>query len=152
MYKLRLEKAEEQEIKLPTFVGLWRKQGSSRKTSTSASLTMLKPLIVWVTTDSGKFLETGVPDHLTCLLRNLYAGQETTVRTGHGTTIAWFKIGKGVHQGCILLPGLLNLHAEYIMQNAGLDEAQSGIKITRRNMNNLKYADDTILWQKAKKN
>ena len=150
MYKLDLEKAEEQEIKLPTFVGLWRKQGSSRKTSTSASLTTLKPLIVWVTTDSGKFLETGVPDHLTCLLRNLYVGQEATVRTRPATT-DWFKIGKGVHQGCILLPGLLNLHAEYIMQNAGLDQSQAGIKLARRNINNLRYAYDTTL-RAVKKN
>ena len=86
----------------------------------------------------------GIPDHLTCLLRNLYAGQEATVRTGHGTT-DWFQTGKGVHQGCMLSPCLFNLHAEYIMQNAGLDEAQAGIKIARRNINNLRYADDTTL-------
>ena len=91
----------------------------------------------------------GIPDHLTRLLRNLYAGQEATVRTGHGAT-DWFQIGKGAHQGWILLPCLFNLYAEYIMRNAGLDKA--GIKITRRNTNNLRYADDTILWQKAKKN
>ena len=84
----------------------------------------------------------GIPDHLTCLLRNLYAGQETTVRTGHGTT-DWFQIGKGVHQGCILLPCLFNLYAEYIVRNAGLDEAQAGIKIAGRNINNLRYADYT---------
>ena len=93
----------------------------------------------------------GIPDHLTCLLRNLYAGQETTVRTGHGTT-DWFPIGKGVRQGCILSPSLFNLYAEYIMQNARLDEAQAGIKIAGRNINNLRYVDDTTLWQKAKKN
>ena len=86
----------------------------------------------------------GIPDHLTCLLRNLYAGQEATVRTGHGTT-DWFQIRKGVHQGCILSPCLFNLHAEYIMRNSGLDEAQSGIKIAGRNINNLRYADDTTL-------
>ena len=86
----------------------------------------------------------GIPDHLTCLLRNLYAGQEATVRTEHGTT-DWFQIGKGVRQGCILLPCLFNLHAEYIMQNVRLDEAQAGIKIARRNINNLRYADDTTL-------
>ena len=86
----------------------------------------------------------GIPDHLTCLLRNLYAGQEATVRTGHGTT-DWFQIGKGVHQGCILSPCLFNLYAEYIMRNAGLEEAQAGIKITGRNINNLRYADDTNL-------
>ena len=86
----------------------------------------------------------GTPDHLTCLLRNLYAGQEETVRTGHGTT-DWFQIGKGVHQGCILSPCLFNLCAEYIMRNAGLDEAQAGIKIARRNINNLRYTDDTTI-------
>ena len=88
--------------------------------------------------------EMGIPDHLTCLLRNLYAGQEATVRTGHGTT-DWFQIGKGVGQGCILLPCLFNLYAEYIIQNAGLNETQAGIKIARRNINNLRYADDTTL-------
>ena len=108
-------------------------------------------LSFWVAIVVKILKEKGIPDHLTCLLRNLYAGQEATVRTGHGTT-DWFQIGKGVRQGCILSPCLFNLYAEYIMRNAGLDEAQSGIKITRRNMNNLKYADDTILWQKAKKN
>ena len=86
----------------------------------------------------------GTPDHLTCLLRNLYAGQEATVRTGHGT-MDWFQIGKGVCQGCILSPCLFNLYAEYIMGNAGLDEAQTGIKIARRNISNLRYADDTTL-------
>ena len=88
--------------------------------------------------------EMGLPDHLTCLLRNLYAGQEAAVRTGHGTT-DWFQIRKGVQQGCILSPRLFNLYAEYIMQNAGLDEAQAGIKIARRNINNLRYADDITL-------
>ena len=86
----------------------------------------------------------GIPDRLTCLLRNLYAGQEATVRTGHGTT-DWFQIGKGVCQGCILSPCLFNFYAEYIMRNAGLEEAQAGIKIARRNLNNLRYADDTTL-------
>ena len=86
----------------------------------------------------------GIPDHLTCLLRNLYAGQKTTVITGHGTT-DWFQIGKGVRQGCILSPCLLKLYAEYIMRNAGLEEAQAGIKVARRNINNLRYADDTTL-------
>ena len=90
------------------------------------------------------FKEVGNPDHLTCLLRNLYAGQEATVRPGHGTT-DWFQIGKGVSQGCILSPCLFNLYAEYIMRNAGLEEAQAGIKITRRNTSNLRYADDTTL-------
>jgi len=88
--------------------------------------------------------DKGIPDHLICLLRNLYAGQEATVRTGHGTT-DWFQIGKGVRQGCILSPSLFNLYAEYIMRNAGLDEAQAGIKIAGRNINNLRYADDTTL-------
>ena len=86
----------------------------------------------------------GIPDHLTCLLRNLYAGQEATVRTGHGTT-DWFQIGKGVRQGCILSPCLFNLYAKYIMRNVGMEEAQSGIKISRRNINNFRYADDTTL-------
>ena len=88
--------------------------------------------------------EMGIPDHLTCLLRNLYAGQEATVRTGDGKT-DWFQIGKGVHQGCILSPCLLNLYAEYIMRNAGLDEAQAGIKTAGRKINNLRYSDDTTL-------
>ena len=88
--------------------------------------------------------EMGIPDHLTCLLRNLHAGQEATVRTGHETT-GWFQIRKGVRQGCILSPFLFNLYAEYIMRNAGLSEAQAGIKIVRRNINNLRYADDTTL-------
>ena len=87
--------------------------------------------------------EIGIPDHLTCLLINLYAGQEVTVRTGHGTD--WFQIGKGVHQGCILSPSLFNLNAEYIMRKAGLEEAQAGIKIAGRNINNLRYADDSTL-------
>ena len=88
--------------------------------------------------------ETGIPDHLTCLLKNLYAGQEAKVRTGHGT-IDWFQIGKRVHQGCILSPCLFNLYIEYIMRNTGLDEAQARIKISRRNINNFRYADDTTV-------
>ena len=95
--------------------------------------------------------ETGIPGHLTCLLQNLYAGQEATVRTSNGTT-DWFQIGKGVPQGCILSACLFNFYAEYIMWNARLDEAQDGIKIAGRNINNLRYADDTILWQKVKRN
>ena len=91
----------------------------------------------------------GIPDHLTCLLRNLYAGQEAIVRTGHGTTDC-FQTQKGVRQGCTLSPCLFNLYVEYIMRNTGLDEAQAGIKIAGRNINNLRYADDTTLWQKAK--
>ena len=94
--------------------------------------------------------EMGIPHHLICLLRNLYAGQEATVRTGHRTT-DWFQIGKGVSQGCILSPCLFNLYAQYIMRNAGVEEAQAGIKIARKNINNLRYADDTTLWQKVKR-
>ena len=105
---------------------------------------MPKPLTVWITTNWKTLQDMGIPDHLTWLLRNLYAGQEATVRTGHGTT-DWFKIGKGVHQGCILSPCLFNLYAEYIMRNAGLEEAQAGIKIAGRNINHLRYADDTTL-------
>ena len=90
----------------------------------------------------------GIPDHVICLLRNLYAGQEATVRTGHGTT-DWFQIGKGVLQGCILSPCLFNPYAKYIVRNAGLEEAQAGIKIARRNINNLRYADDTTLMAKS---
>ena len=93
----------------------------------------------------------GIPDHLTCLLRNLYAGQEATGRTGHGT-IDWFQIGKGVHQGCILSSCLFNLYAEYIMRNAGLEEAQAKIKITRRKINNLRYTDDTTLMTEDESN
>ena len=114
------KKAEEAEIKLSTSAGSSKKQ-EFKKTSTSVLLT--------------------TPDHLTCLLRNLYTGQEATVRTGHETT-DWFQIGKGVHQGCILSPCLFNSHAEYIRRNTGLDEAQAGIKIAGRNINNLRYADD----------
>ena len=95
--------------------------------------------------------EMGIPDHLNCLLRNLYAGQEATVRTGQGTT-DWFKIGKGVRQGCLLSPCLFDLYAEYIIRSAGLDEAQAGIKVAGRDINNVIYADDTILWHEVKKN
>ena len=146
MYKLDLEKGEEPEIKLPTSIGSSKKQESSRRTSTSTLLTMPKPLTVWITTNWKILKEMQIPDHLTCLLRNLYAGQEATVRNGHGT-INWFQIGKGLHQGCILSPCFFNLYAEYILRNAGLEEAQAGIKIAGRNINNLRYADDT-LWQK----
>ena len=144
MFKLDLKKAEEPEIKLPTFTGSLKKQESSRKTSTSASLTMVKPLTVWITTNWKILKEMETPDHLTCLLRNLSAGQEPKVRTGHGTT-DWFQIGKGVHQGGILAPCLFNLYAEHIMRNARLDEAQVGNKIAGRSINNLRYADDTTL-------
>ena len=113
---------------------------------------MPKPLTVWITINCGKILkEMGILDHLTCLLRNLYAGQEAAVKTGHGTT-DWFQIGKGVHQGCILSPYLFNLYAEYIMRNVGLEEAQAGIKIAGRNINNLRYADDTTLMAESRGN
>ena len=111
---------------------------------------MPKPLTGWITTNWEIVQETGIPDHLTCLLRNLYAGQEAAVRTGYETT-DWFQIWKGVCQGYILSPCLFNLYAEYIMRNGGLEEAQAGVKMARRNINNLRYADDTTLMQKAKK-
>ena len=115
-----------------------------RKKSISASLTMLKPWTVWITINWKILKEMRTPDHLTCRLRNLYAGQEATVRTRHGTT-DWFKIGKGVCQGYILSPCLFNFCAEYIMRNTGLEEAQARIKSAGRNINNLRYADDTTL-------
>ena len=120
MFKLVLEKAEEPEIKLPTSDGPSKRQESSRETSISALLTMPKPLTVWITKNWKILKEMGIPDHLTCLLRNLYAGKEATVRTGNGTT-DWLQIGKGVCQGCILSPCLFNFYAEYIIRNAGLE-------------------------------
>ena len=129
MFKLILEKSEEPEIKLPTSTGSLKKQENSKETSTFALLTIPKPLTVSITTNWKILKEIGVPDHLNCLLRNLYAGQEAIVGTGHGTT-DWFQIRKGVYQGCILSPFLFDLYVEYIMQNAGLDEKQAGIKIT----------------------
>ena len=123
MFKLVLEKAEESEIKLPSSVGSLKNWESFRKTSISALLTMPNPLTVWITTNWKILQEMEIPDHLTCLLKNLYTGQEVTVRTGYGTT-DWFQIGKGVLQGCILSPCLFNLYVEYVMQNARLDEAQ----------------------------
>ena len=144
MFKLDLEKAEEPDIKLPTSTGSSKKEVSSRKTSISVLLIMPKPLTVWITINWKILKDTGIPDHLTCLLINLYAVQEATVRTGHGTT-DWFQIGKGERQGCILSPCLFNFYAEYITRNAGLEEAQAGIKIAERNINNLRYADDTTL-------
>ena len=142
MFKLALEKAEEPEIKLLTSAGSMRKPESSRKISTSALLTMPKPLTMWITTNWKILQEMGLPDHLTCLLRNVYASQEATVW-------AWNKRmvpnHEGVLQGCILSPCLFNLYTEYTMRNAGLDEAQTGIKFARRNINNLRYADDTTL-------
>ena len=144
MFKLVLEKAEEPEIKLPTSVGSSKKWESSRKTSTSALSTLPKPLTLWITRNCKILQEMGIPDHLTCLLRNLYGGQEATVRTGHGTRDS-FQIGKGVHQGCILSPCLFNFYAEYILRNTGLEEAQAWIKIAGRNINNFRYANDTTL-------
>jgi len=144
MFKLYLEKTEESEIKLPTSAGSSKKEESFRKPSTSALLTMPKLLTMWITTNWKILKEMGIPDHLTCLLKNLYAGQEATVITGYGTT-DWFQIGKGVRQGCILSPCLFNFYAEYIMRNTGLEEAQAGIKIAGRNINNLRYAGDTTL-------
>ena len=144
MFKLVLERAEEPEIKLPTSTGSWKKQESSRKkTSISALLTMPKPFDCVDHNKLWKILkEMGISDHLTCILRNLYAGQETTVRIEHGTT-DWLQRGKGVCQGCILSPCLFNIYSEYIMRNAGVDEAQAGIKIAGRNINNFRYSDDT---------
>ena len=145
MFKLDLQKAEQPEIKLPTSFGSSKKQESSRKTSTSALLTYAKAFDCVDHNKLWKILkQMGISEHLTCLLRKLCAGQEAAVITGHGTT-DWFQIGKGVCQGCILPPYSFNFYAEYIMRNAGLKEAQTGIKIAGRNINNLRYADDTTL-------
>ena len=145
MFKLDLEKAEEPEIKLPTSAGSSKKQESSGKNIYFCFIDYAK---AFDSVDHNKPWkipkEMGISEHLTCLLRNLYAGQEATVTTGCGTT-DWFQIGKGVHQGCILSTCLFNLYAEYIMRNAGLEEAQAGIQIARRNIDNLRYADDTTL-------
>ena len=151
MFKLVLEKAEEPKIKLPTSTGSSKKQDSSRKTSISDLLAMPKPLIVWHNKLWKILKEMGIPDHLTCLLRNLYAGQEATVRTGHGTT-DWFQIGKGVRQGCILSPCLFNLYAEYIMRNAGWKKH----KVESRLQEEISITSDMQmtppLWQKVKRN
>ena len=141
---LVLEKAEEPEIKLPTSAGSWKKQEFQK----SIYFCFIDYAKAFDCVDHNKLWKIlkgmGIPDHLTCLLRNLDTGQEATVRTGHGTT-DWFQIGKGVYQGCILSPCLFNFYAEYIRRNAGLEETQAGIKIARRNINNLRYADDTTL-------
>ena len=146
MFKLFLEKAEEPEIKLPISTGSSKKQESSRKTS--IYFRFIDYAKVFDCVDHNKLWkilkEMETPDHLTWLLRILYTGQEATLGTGHGTT-DWFQIRKGICQGCILSPCLFNLHAEYIMRNTGLEEAEAGIKISRRNINNLRYADDTTL-------
>ena len=145
IFKLVLEKAEEPEIKLPTSTGSSKKQ----KDLYFCFINYAKAFDCVDHNKLWKILkEMGIPDHLICLLRNLYAGQEATVRTGRGTT-DWFQIGKGVCQGCISSLCLLNLYAEY-MRNAGLDEAQAGIKIAKRNINNLRYADDTTLMAESK--
>ena len=138
---------EKTEIKLLKFVGSSKKAQEFQKNIYFFFIDCAKAFDCVDHNKLWKILqEIGIPDHLTCLLRNLYAGQEATVKTGHGTT-DWFQIEKGVHQGCILSPCLFNLNAEYIMQNAGLDEVQAGVKIAKRNINNLRYADDTTLWQ-----
>ena len=151
MFKLELEKAEELESKLPTSNGSSKKQESSRQTSTSVLLTIWKPLTVWITTNWKIRQEMEILDHLTCLLRNLYAGQEATVRTGHGTT-AWFQIGKEVYQGCILSPCLFNLHAEYIMRNTGLDEHKLESWLPGEISITSDMQMTPPLWQKVKKN
>ena len=151
MYKLDLEMAEESENQISNICWIIEKarEFQKKKKSISASLTTLKPLTVWITTNCGKSLEMGIPDHLSCLLRNQYAGQDATVRTRHGTT-DWLRIGKGVHQGCIFSLCLFNLYAEYIMQNAKLDESKIRIKIDGRNMDSLSNTDDTTLMAESK--
>ena len=144
-WAMNLEKAEEQEIKLPTLLNHWKSQRAPGKNIYFCFIDYAK---VFDCVDHNKLWkilkEMGIPDRQTCLLRKLHAGQEATIRTGHGTA-GWFQIRKGVCQGCILSPCLLNLYAEYIMQNASLDEAQARIKISGRNINNLRYRDDTTL-------
>ena len=144
MFKLDLEKSEEPEIKLPTSAGSQKKQENSRKTYTSASLTTLNPLPLWITTNCGKLLKRWEYQTTCPASRETYMHVRKQFRTRHGTT-DWFKMGKGVCQGCILSPCLFNLNAEYIMQNARLDETQAGIKIAKRNTNSLRYTDDTTL-------
>ena len=145
MFKLDFKQAQEPEIKLQISVGSSKRQEWSRKIYIFYFIDYVKAFDCVDHNKLWKSLqEMGKPDRLTCLLRNLYAGQEATVRTGHGTT-DWFQIGKGVSQGCILTTCLFKLCAEYIMRNAGLEEAQAGIKIPGGNINNLRYADDTIL-------
>ena len=151
MFRLDLKKAEEPEIKLPTSAGSEKKQESSRKKHLFLLCGYAKAFDCVHYNKLWKILrEMGIPDQLTCLLRNLCAGQEATVRTGHETT-DWLQIGKGVCKGCILSPCLFNLYAEYIMRNTGLDKAQVGTKIAGRNINNLRYADDTTLMAESEK-
>ena len=145
VFKLDLEKAEEPEINLPASTGSSKKVREFQKNINFWFIDYAKAFECVDHKKLSKILqEMGIPDHLNCLLRNLYAGQEATVRTGHGTT-DWFQMGKGVCQGCILSPCLFNFYAEFIMKNSGLDEAQAGIKIAGRNITNLRYADDTTL-------
>ena len=145
MFKLVLEKVEEPETKLPTSAGSSKKGRKFQKNIYFCFIDYAKAFDCVDHNKLWKILkEMRIPDHLTCLFRNLYAGQEATVRTGHGTT-DWFQIGKGVRQGCILSPCLFNLHAEYIMRNSGLEETQARIKIAGININNVRYADDTTL-------
>ena len=150
MFKLDFKKAEEPEIKLPTSIGSQKKQENSRKNTYFCFIDYTKAFDCVDNNKLWKILkEMHILDHLTCLLRNPYAGQEATVRIGHRTT-DWFQTGKEVCQSCILSPCLFNFYAEYIMQNAKLDETQAGIKIARRNINNLRYADDTTLMAERK--
>ena len=145
VFKLVLEKAEEHEIKLLTSAGSWEKQENSRNNIYFCFIDYAKAFDCVDHNKLWKILkEMGIPDNLTCLLRKLYAGQEATVRTGHGTT-DWFQIEKEGRQGCVLSPCLFNLYAEYIMKSTGMDEAQARIKIAGRNINNLRYTDDTTL-------
>ena len=151
MLKLVLEKAEEPEIKLPTSAGSLKKAREFQKNIYFCFIDYAKAFDCVDHNKLWKILkEMGIPDHLTCPLRNLYVGQEATVRTGHGIT-DWFQIRKGVRQGCILSPCLFNLYAEYIMRNTGLDEGQAGIKIAGININTLDKQMTPPLWQKAKK-
>ena len=150
MFKLVLEKSEEPEIKLPVFSGSWKKQENSRKTSISALLTKAFDCV-----DHNKLWnilkEMGLPDHLTCFLRNMYSGQDATVGTGHGTT-DWFQIGKGVRQGCILWCCLFNLYTEYIMRNVGLEQAQLESRLPEEISITSDMQMTPLLWQKVKKN
>ena len=147
MFKMDLEKAKGTEIKLPTSAGSWKKQEFQK----NIYFCFIDYAKAFDCVDHKKLENSerdGIPDDLICLLRNLYAGQEATVRTGQGTK-DWFQIGKGVRQGCILSPCLFDLYGEYIMRNAGLEEAQARIKIARRNINNLRYANDTTFMEES---
>ena len=150
MFKLVLEKAEEPGIKSPTSAGSWKKQESSRKTTISALLTMPKPLTVWITRNYEKSERDGNTRPPDLPLEKSVCRSRATVRTEHGTTDL-FQVGKGVHQGCLLSPCLFNSYAEYIMRNAGLEETQDGIKIAGRNINDLRYADDTTCGRKQRR-